>query len=275
MTPLLSVEDAKVYFSANTGFIAQMFGPQREVKAVDGVSLAVGGGEIVGLAGASGSGKSSLAFAILRHHPLRAGRIAVEGRDIWSLDKEGLRDFRRSVQLVFQDPYQSLNPRFTVFRCVAEPLAIHGERDAGKRRARAVEALEHAGLRPAEDYLERYPHELSGGQRQRVAIARAIVLRPKLLIADEPVSMLDVSVRAGILRLLKSFAKDEGVGILYVSHDLGTIRYICDRVAVMHRGKIVEVGATEDVIRHPQHPYTRALIDAVPEVDPRYARPAA
>ncbi len=196
----------------------------------------------------------------------------MEGRDIHSLDRVNLKQFRRSVQLIFQDPYQSLNPRFTVYRCVVEPLAIHGVRDPRERRLRTIGALQDAGLRPAEDFLDRYPHELSGGQRQRVAIARAIVLRPSLLIADEPVSMLDVSVRAGILRMLKGFAKEHGVGILYVSHDLGTIRYICDRVAVMHLGKIVEIGATEEVIRRPQHPYTRALIDAVPEADPRYAR---
>jgi peptide/nickel transport system ATP-binding protein len=272
MTALLSVEDVRVWFSANTGIVSQLFGPERYVKAVDGVSLQVNKGEIVGLAGASGSGKSSLSFAVLRHHEPREGRILFDGNDIFSLSGAGLKQFRRSVQLVFQDPYQSLNPRFTVFRCVSEALAIHGVRDVNERRARTIEALQSAGLLPAEDFLDRYPHELSGGQRQRVAIARAIVLRPSLLVADEPVSMLDVSVRAGILRLLKRYAREQSVGILYVSHDLGTIRYICDRIAVMHLGKIVEVGETESVIKYPQHPYTKALIDAVPEADPRLAR---
>jgi ABC-type oligopeptide transport system ATPase subunit len=272
MTPLLSVDDVKVWFSANVGLIAQVLGPERYVRAVDGVSFQLERGEILGLAGASGSGKSSLSFAILRHHELRAGRILIEGRDIHGLDRTGLKQFRRSVQLIFQDPYQSLNPRFTVYRCVVEPLAIHGVRDPHERRLRVIAALQDAGLRPAEDFLDRYPHELSGGQRQRVAIARAIVLRPSLLIADEPVSMLDVSIRAGILRMFKDFAKKQGIGILYVSHDLGTIRYICDRIAVMHLGKLVEIGPTEKVIREPQHAYTRALIDAVPEADPRYAR---
>ncbi|MCC7347214.1 MAG: ABC transporter ATP-binding protein [Variibacter sp.] len=270
--PLLSVQDVRVWFSANTGLLEQLFAPERFVKAVDGVSLQLQRGEILGLAGASGSGKSTLSFSILRHHAPREGRILFEGNDIYKLDSGALKQFRRSVQLIFQDPYQSLNPRFTVFRCVAEALLIHGVRGAAERRERAVLALRAAGLLPAEDYLDRYPHELSGGQRQRVAIARAIVLKPALLIADEPVSMLDVSVRAGILRLLKGYAHDQGVGILYVSHDLGTIRYICDRVAVMHLGKIVEIGPTEAVIRNPQHPYTRALIDAVPEADPRLAR---
>lgn len=266
MTSLLSIEEVKVWFSANAGMIAQLIGPERYVKAVDGVSLQVARGEIVGLAGASGSGKSSLSFAILRHHDLRAGRIMVDGKDIHAFDRDGLRQFRRNVQLIFQDPYQSLNPRFTVYRCVVEPLIIHKLRNPQERRRRTIEALHDAGLRPAEDFIDRYPHELSGGQRQRVAIARAIVLRPSLLIADEPVSMLDVSVRADILRMLKNFAKQHGVGILYVSHDLGTIRYICDRIAVMHLGKIVETGPTENVIRNPQHDYTRALIYAVPQL---------
>lgn len=272
MSHLLEVEDVKVWFSASTGIVAQLLRPERFVKAVDGVSLALERGEILGIAGASGSGKSTLSLAVLRHHDLREGRILFDGRDIRELRGDDLKAFRHRAQLVFQDPYQSLNPRFTVFRCVAESLVIHGVRDAGERRSRTLLALQSAGLVPPEAFLDRYPHELSGGQRQRVAIARAIVLDPALLVADEPVSMLDVSVRAGILKLLKSFARERGVGILYVSHDLGTIRYVCDRVAVMHLGRVVEIGRTEDVIRSPSHPYTRALIDAVPEADPRLAR---
>lgn len=265
--PLLAVDSLKVWFSTRTGVLSQLFGPERFVKAVDGVSFKLDRGEILGLAGESGSGKSTLSFTLLRHYQPRDGRISFDGVDVLTLKKKDLKAFRKSVQLVFQDPYQSLNPRFTVYQAVAEPLAIHGVRDPREKTGRTLSALRSAGLLPPEDFLRRYPHELSGGQRQRVAIARAIVLNPRLLIADEPVSMLDVSVRASILNLFKEFAKNQGVGILYVSHDLGTIRYICDRAAIMYLGRIVEIGPTADVIRDPSHPYTRALINSVPEIE--------
>lgn len=271
-SPLLTVENLKVWFSSRTGIFGQLFGKDEFVRAVDGVSFELRPGEILGLAGESGCGKSSLSFTIMRHYEPREGRIRFQERDLATLGGREIKAFRRNVQIVFQDPYQSLNPRFTVFNCVAESLAIHGIGSRSERREMTLDALRSAGLLPAEEYLDRYPHELSGGQRQRVAIARAIVLNPSLLIADEPVSMLDVSVRAGILRLLRDFARKSRVAILYITHDLGTIRYICDRVAIMYLGRIVEIGLTEEVILHPRHPYTKALINSVPEVEPGLAR---
>ena len=181
--------------------------------------------------------------------------------------------FRRQAQMIFQDPYQSLNPRFTIFDIVAEPLIIHGLARGPDLRRRVIETLEQVGLRPPVSFLHRFPHELSGGQRQRVAIARAVVLRPRLIVADEPVSMLDVSVRAGILRLLRSFSRDFGLSIIYISHDISTVRYLCDRTAVMYLGRIVEIGATSSVLDEPKHPYTNALLAAVPRIQAGAARP--
>ncbi len=272
---LLKIDSLKVWFPVSSGFWAQLFRPQGYVKAVDGVSFELNRGEILGLAGESGCGKTSTAFTVLSLNTPSSGTVWFEGKDLHAFRDEELKDFRKKVQIIFQDPYQSLNPRFKVLNSVAEPLVIHGVRDPQERMDRALGALLSAGLCPPEDYLERYPHELSGGQRQRIAIARGIVLNPSLLVADEPSSMLDVSVRAGILNLLRHYAKDDGVAILYISHDLGTIRYICDRTAVMYLGRIVEMGQTEKVITNPQHPYTRALIDSVPEINPTVKRPTA
>ena len=273
--PLLTIDSLKVWFPVATTLWGQFFKPQGYVKAVDGVSFTMNRGEILGLAGESGCGKTSTAFTVLLLNTPTSGRVLFEGEDLHSFQGEALKTFRRKVQIIFQDPYQSLNPRFRVANSVAEPLVIHGMKDPEERMERTLGALRSAGLCPPEDYLERYPHELSGGQRQRIAIARGIVLNPSLLVADEPSSMLDVSVRAGILNLLKHYAKDDGVAILYISHDLGTIRYICDRTAVMYLGRIVELGDTEKVITNPQHPYTRALIDSVPEINPAVKRPTA
>lgn len=273
--PLLKVDFLKVWFSAKSGFWVDLFKRPYYVKAVDGVSFTLDRGEILGLAGESGCGKTTTAYTVLSLYEPREGKILFEGKNLSSLRGKGLKTFRKKVQIIFQDPYQSLNPRFTVMKSVSEPLVIHGAGNQRGRTDKTLAALHSAGMIPPGDFLERFPHELSGGQRQRIAIARAIVLNPSLLVADEPVSMLDVSVRAGILNLLKTFARERNMGIIYISHDLGTIRYICDRTAIMYLGRIVEIGRSENVIRNPLHPYTKALIDSVPETDPKMKRPEA
>ncbi len=240
--------------------------PPRILKALDGVSLEVRSGEILGLAGESGSGKSTLAEILCRLQTKSAGRILYEGEDTESLRGAKLAAFRRNFQMVFQDPYETLNPRFTVFDTVNEPLKIHGVGNVLDRIGTVERALKRAGLEPTNEMLAKFPHQLSGGQRQRIALARAIVLDPEFIVADEPVSMLDVSIRAGILNLLKRFKEELQVSIIYVSHDLATIRYICDRTAIIYLGRIMEMGPTEQVITEPRHPYTRMLIDAVPRI---------
>lgn len=240
--------------------------PARVLKALDGVSLEVRSGEILGLAGESGSGKSTLAEILCRLQTKTQGRILYEGADTETLQGTALAEFRRNFQMVFQDPYETLNPRFTVYDTVVEPLKIHGIGNVLDRIGTVERALERAGLEPTSELMAKFPHQLSGGQRQRIALARAIVLDPEFIVADEPVSMLDVSIRAGILNLLKRFKEELQVSIIYVSHDLATIRYICDRTAIIYLGRIMEMGPTEQVVTEPRHPYTRMLIDAVPRI---------
>ena len=243
--------------------------PRRSVRAVDGVSLLVRSGEMLAVVGESGCGKTSTAQAILRMVDPTSGSIALDGRDITGLDATAMRPLRRTMQMVYQDPYESLDPRFRVRRAVEEPMVVHGIGGSKRERERlVVEALERVELSPADLFIDRYPHELSGGQRQRVAIAASLVLGPRLLLADEPVSMLDVSVRAGILRLLDRLRAD-GMGILMITHDLSTAAHFADRIAVMYLGRIVEEGPSREVVRNPQHPYTRALMSVVPKRDPR------
>ena len=239
-----------------------------EVRAVDDVSLRVDEGEVFAIVGESGCGKTSTVQTIMRMVDPAAGTILLDGTDITTLPERRLRPLRRAVQMVYQDPYESLDPRFTVRDTMLEPLLVH-ERSLSKeaREARITDALHTVGLTPAEGYLGRYPHELSGGQRQRVAIAAALVCGPRLLIADEPVSMLDVSVRAGILELLGSLCA-RGLGIIMITHDLATAAHFADRIAVMYLGRIVEQGPVDDVVRTPRHPYTRALLSVVPQPDP-------
>jgi len=242
---------------------------QLHVHAVEGVDFSVGPGEMLALVGESGCGKTTTAQTVMRMVDADEGAITFRGRDISHLSQRQLRPLRREMQIIYQDPYESLDPRYRVRDTVAEPLLIHGIGGSRAERDELVrKALVQAGLEPPELYLDRFPHELSGGQRQRVAIAAAMVLGPKLLLADEPVSMLDVSVRAGILRLLDELRRD-GLAILMITHDLSTAAHFADRIAVMYLGRIVEEGPAHDVVRNPIHPYTKALISVVPKRDPR------
>jgi len=239
-------------------------------RAVDGVSFAIESGETLGLVGESGSGKSTLCRAVLQLIPPSSGSIRFEGREIAGLSRRQLRPLRSQMQMVFQDPYASLNPRRRAGQIVAEPLRLQGEASGAELRRRTGELLERVGLEAA--HYNRYPHEFSGGQRQRIGIARALALRPKLIVADEPVSALDVSVRTQILDLLAELRDELGLAYLFVAHDMGVIRHVSDRIAVMHQGRIVEQGSAAQVCERPADPYTRSLLAAVPVPDPRQAR---
>jgi len=238
------------------------------VRAVDGVSFSVDSGQIFVLAGESGSGKSTVAKLILRSTEPDSGEVFFDGDEITSR-KEDLRKIRTGCQMVYQDPYDSINPQMKIKDIVAEPIEIHGVRDSGQRAQMVRDALREVRLEPAEEIMEKYPHMLSGGQRQRVVLARALILKPKMIIADEPVSMLDVSVRAEILELMEGLNKNYGISFIYITHDLATARYFGHKIAIMYMGKIVETGPINDILLHPMHPYTQALIDAVSEPDPK------
>jgi peptide/nickel transport system ATP-binding protein len=267
---LLEVDDLVVRYPIPRGLVGTVRRvPQATVHAVDGVSFRLDAGELVALVGESGCGKTSTAQAVMRMVDANAGSIRFEGRDLTGIGARQLRPLRRRIQMVYQDPYESLDPRQTVRQAVEEPLLIHGLGGSQTDRAvRVSDALERVELTPAELFLGRFPHELSGGQRQRVAIAAALVLEPALLVADEPVSMLDVSVRAGVLTLLDRL-KQSGLAILMITHDLSTAARFADRIAVMYLGRIVEQGPAANVVRDPQHPYTKALLSVVPRRDPR------
>ncbi len=261
--PLLEVRGLVKHFPLTRGVIVQR--RAGAVKAVDGIDLTLTAGQTHGLVGETGCGKSTTARLIVRLLEPTAGEIRFAGRDIARLGGGALRTLRRELAMVFQDPYSSLNPRRTVGSIVAEPLAIHGlQPDRAARRRRVQELMDTVGLNP--EHYNRYPHEFSGGQRQRVGVARALALSPKLLIADEPVSALDVSIQAQILNLLRELQREFGLTLLFISHDLAVVRYMCERVAVMHHGKIVESGAVEQLYRAPAHPYTRELLAAVPKI---------
>jgi peptide/nickel transport system ATP-binding protein len=241
--------------------------PPGLVRAVDGVDLRIGRGEIVALVGESGSGKTTTGRALVRLAPITEGSVWLEDRDVTTVSGRALRDYRRRVQIIFQDPYESLDPRRTIGDQVAEPLAVQAVGTAEERATRVDRALEDAGLRPAARFRDRFPHELSGGQRQRVAIARALASRPKLLVADEPVSMLDVSIRLGVLNLLEGLKNRLSLAILYITHDIASARYFADETLVMYAGRMVEGGDSETVTQSPAHPYTRLLIESAPDPD--------
>ena len=256
---LLDIKNLKKYFPLKKGFIQ---GKDGSVRAVDGISFFIREGNSFGLVGESGSGKTTVARAILRLIEPTEGEVLWEGRDICKFSESEMKALRRNMQMIFQDPHSSLNPRKMVFKCVAEPLVIHEGTKGRRLRERVEELLEIVGMK--REHMFRYPHELSGGQKQRVGIARALSLHPKLLILDEPTSALDVSVQAQMLNFLESLQERMDLTYLFISHNLAVIRYTCDAVAVMYLGKIIEMGETECIFSSPRHPYTRALVSAVP-----------
>ncbi|MEX0650682.1 MAG: dipeptide ABC transporter ATP-binding protein [Actinomycetota bacterium] len=266
--PLVKITGLKKYFPITRGIVFQKH--VGDVHAVDGVDLEVNQGETVGLVGETGCGKSTLARVIMRLYESTEGTIEFDGRDITHMKGGELRELRRDMQMVFQDPYASLNPRKTVGSIVGEPFQLHKTVERTKRKATVQELMELVGLNP--EHYNRYPHEFSGGQRQRIGVARALALRPRLIVADEPVSALDVSVQAQILNLLSDLQKEFDLTYLFIAHDLSVVKHVSDRVAVMYLGKIAEIADGDSLYREPRHPYTGALLSAVPVADPRLAK---
>jgi peptide/nickel transport system ATP-binding protein len=268
--PLVSVRNLKTYYSIRGSFADRLVGREGgEVKAVDDVSFDLRKGEVLGLVGESGSGKTTLGRTLLGLVRATDGSVMFEGRDITKLSERELRTHRRRMQIVFQDPHASLNPAMTVGDAVGHPLRIHGlVHGRDQMRRRVAEALEIVGLSPAEQFLDKYPSDLSGGQKQRAVIARAVILNPVLLVADEPVSMLDMSVRAKILELMLNLKHEFDLSYLYITHDLATAKFFCDRIAILYLGRIVEIGPSAAIYEEPKHPYTQALLRAIPEPDP-------
>ena len=265
--PLLEVENLTKYFTLNGDMVSRIAGKTQTLKAVDDISFHVNPGETLGLVGESGCGKSTTGRLITRLIEPTSGHIRLKGEDLLAFDNKRMQAVRKDVQLVFQDPYSSLNPRKTVMQILARPLEIHGLADDWRtKRERVLELLNLVGL--GHEHIDRYPHEFSGGQRQRIAIARALSVDPELVIGDEPVSALDVSVQAQILNLFRELQQKFQLTYLFIAHDLSVVRHISDRVAVMYVGKIVETGPVDEIFDRPQHPYTNALMAAVPEADP-------
>ena len=263
---LVVIENLKKYYPVRMGLLQSLRSKERLfVKAVDEVSFHIKNGEIYGLAGESGCGKTTTGKLILNLITSTSGKVMFKGEDILSLKKGGIKEFRKRAQIIYQDPYESLDPRMTIFDFVSEPLIVHNIGDIEKR---VEEALETAELTPPREFFYRFPHELSGGQRQRVAIARAMILNPEFIVADEPVSMLDVSIRTSILNLMMRLRDELDISYLYITHDLATAKHICDRIGIMYLGKIVEEAEVEELIDNALHPYTQALIAAVPDPDP-------
>ena len=272
---LIEVRDLEKYFEVSGGLFSRN---KSVVKAVDGISFDIKAGETLGLVGQSGCGKTTTARSLCLLDPKTSGNVnfynpetnSMESFD--NIDEEGLKVFRRNIQMIFQDPYESLNPRWTIKDIIKEPLDIHNIGSFSEREDAVVEILRTVGLTPPENYMSRYPHEISGGQRQRVSIARTLVMKPKFVVCDEPTSMLDVSIRISIMDLMLNLAKELDVSYLYITHDLAVARYMCNRIAVMFNGKIVEIAETEELLNNPIHPYTKRLISSIPIPDPSYKR---
>ena len=271
--PRLEVRDLPMLFPISRGLFRA---PTEFIHAVDGISFDIAPGESLGLVGESGCGKSTTGRMLVKLMEPTSGNIILRDgdyeRDVARVPRSEIKEFRRRAQMIFQDPYESMNPRRTIFDTVSEPMAVQKVGSVPEREGRVLALLKLVNLVPAENFLFRYPHELSGGQRQRVAIARALVMNPSFVVADEPTSMLDVSIRISIMELMAGLAREFNVSYLYITHDLAVARYMCDRIAVMYLGKIVEVGPSEEVLASPKHPYTRALLSAVPVPDPSIRR---
>ena len=267
--PVIDIRDLSVHYGLGGTMLARLTGRDTgTVKAVDGISLSLREGEVVGLVGESGSGKSTLGRALLGMAPITHGTVVVDGTDVGRQRGKQLRLMRQHIQMVFQDPTAALNPGMTVEQAVGDPLRIHGMRNARERRERVVEALERVNLAPVDLFLPKYPRDLSGGQKQRVVLARAIIMGPSVLVADEPTSMLDMSVRAKMLQLMLDLKEQLGLTYIYITHDLATAKFFCERIAIMYLGRIVELGDTEEIFANPKHPYTKALLAAIPDPDP-------
>ena len=263
--PLLEVRNLRKYFPVRSGLFHRVTG---QVRAVDGVNFVIEHGKTLGLVGESGCGKSTLGRAILRLHEPTAGQVLLEGEDFTALGPKELRAERKRMQIVFQDPFASLSPRRTVAQIIREPLDVHKIGTPDERRQRVIELLDVVGMGP--EVRDRYPHEFSGGQRQRIGIARALALNPKFIVADEPVSALDVSVQSQVLNLIAKLKRERGIAFLFISHDLAVIQHVSDEIGVMYLGKIVERAAVDELYRDPKHPYTRALMSAIPVPDPEH-----
>ena len=271
---LISVRNMRKWFPVNTGFLSSMLYKQELfVKAVDGVNFDIKKGEVLVLAGESGCGKTTTGRCVLHLEIPTDGDVVYAGQNLSTLDRNEIKELRKRMQITFQDPYESLNPKQSIKSIVEEPLLVHKiPLTPSQRRQRVLEALESVALTPAQDYIDRFPHELSGGQRQRISVARALILHPEFMVADEPVSMLDVSIRAEILNLLLNLREELDLTYLFITHDLAVATYIADRIGIMYLGKIMELGPAHDVAFTPMHPYTRALISAVPSGDPTVKR---